>query len=238
MQSYFVTATGTDTGKTFCTAGLLRAARAAGWDLAAIKPVLSGYDPTSPAGSDPAMLLAAMERAVTAETVAQISPFRFFAPLSPDMAAAREGQQIDPTEVTDFCRASIAETPAGLLIEGVGGVAVPLAPEYLVADWIAALGLPAILVAGTYLGTLSHTITAADFLLRRGITIAALLLNDHTQGPVPAAETAASLASYIAAPCHVIPADAGPAAFQPVLQTLWAGRVSPAGPAFRRSTEI
>jgi dethiobiotin synthetase len=93
MRSYFVTATGTDIGKTYITAGILRAARAAGRPVSAIKPVLSGYSPEFAAGSDPAVLLAAMGKRVTQHNIAAISPWRFTAPLSPDMAAARENRR-------------------------------------------------------------------------------------------------------------------------------------------------
>jgi len=207
MQSYFVTATGTDIGKTYVTAGIIRAAREAGRPATAIKPLLSGYGPETAAASDPAILLTAMGKRVTHRNISAISPWLFSAPLSPDMAAAREGRSIDFAALVTFCEAAIATAPGTLLIEGVGGVAVPLDEKHLVADWIASLRTPAILVAGTYLGTLSHTITAAETLAVRGIAIAAIVLNESLNAPVSPAETAASLARFLPHPIHIIPRD-------------------------------
>ena len=193
MNSYFVTATGTDIGKTFCTAGLLRANPG----LRAIKPLLSGYEAGEP--SDSSALLAAMGQLVTAQTIAAITPWRYKAALSPDMAAAREGQSIDYEALLGFCRVELAKGPT--LIEGAGGAAVPLTAAKMTADWIADLRLPVLLVSGTYLGSISHCITTAAFLLRRGISIHAILLNESTNAPVPAEETQATLARYL--PCRM-----------------------------------
>ena len=96
----FVTATGTGIGKTHVACGLLRAQGGAG-----LKPVLSGFDPASAADSDAGRLLAAMGRPITPETIAAISPWRFAAPLSPDMAAAREGRAVPFEALIAACRA-------------------------------------------------------------------------------------------------------------------------------------
>ncbi len=207
MRSYFITATGTEIGKTYVTAGILRAARAAGWQAGAVKPVLSGYSLASAAESDPALLLAAMGKRVTARNIAAISPWRYAAPLSPDMAAQREGRWIDIAALTQFCRAAMAQPADMLLIEGVGGVAVPLDGKTLVADWIADLAVPAVMVAGTYLGTISHSITAAEALWARKVRIAALVLSESPDSPVPPAETADVLGRFLNVPIHVIPRD-------------------------------
>ena len=195
MNSYFVTATGTDIGKTFCTAGLLRANPS----FRAIKPLLSGYEPGEV--SDSSILLTAMGAEVTAQNIAAITPWRYKAPLSPDMAAAREGQSIDDAALLGFCRVELAKGPT--LIEGAGGAAVPLTETKMTADWIADLNLPVLLVSGTYLGSISHCITTAEFLLRRGISIHAILLNESATAPVPTAETQAALARYL--PCRIFP---------------------------------
>jgi dethiobiotin synthetase len=220
MRSYFVTATGTDIGKTYVTAGIIRAARQAGRQFSAIKPLLSGYNPQDAASSDPAILLAAMGKQVTNQNIASITPWRFAAPLSPDMAAAREGRQIDIEALTTFCKAAIETAPETLLIEGVGGVAVPLDAIRVVADWIASLRIPAILVGGSYLGTISHTITAAETLVVRGIGIAAIVLNQSLQDPVPPEETASVLARFLPHPIHIIPRNSGDDPFRELAASL------------------
>jgi hypothetical protein len=73
MKAAFVTATGTDIGKTYVTAGIIRAMREQGRPASAIKPVMSGYDPGRPEASDAGILLAAMGKPVNAETVAAMS---------------------------------------------------------------------------------------------------------------------------------------------------------------------
>ncbi len=109
MSAFFVTGSGTDVGKTFVTAGLVRALKAHGRAVDVLKPVVSGYNADNPAGSDPAVLLEALARPQTEENLAQISPWRFRAPLSPDMAAATEGRAIDMAAVTAFCREAVAD---------------------------------------------------------------------------------------------------------------------------------
>ncbi|HWE05801.1 MAG TPA: dethiobiotin synthase, partial [Rhizomicrobium sp.] len=151
MSAYFVTATGTDIGKTYVTAGLIRHLRAGNAPVFALKPVVSGFDMAEAQASDPGILLRALGESVTPQAIARTSPWRFSAPLSPDMAAAREGRTIPFHELVAFCRDEIASTTGTLFIEGVGGVMVPLDAENTVLDWIAALHAPVILVAGTYL---------------------------------------------------------------------------------------
>ncbi|HEY0282364.1 MAG TPA: dethiobiotin synthase, partial [Rhizomicrobium sp.] len=121
MSAYFVTATGTDIGKTFIAAGLLRALHEAGQPVWALKPVLSGFDAADARGSDPDVLLEAMGHAVSPDCIARISPWHFAAPLSPDMAAAREGKEIDFAALIAFCREAVEGHRGTLLIEGVGG---------------------------------------------------------------------------------------------------------------------
>ena len=195
MSACFVTATGTDIGKTFVAAGLLRALRERKKVVAAIKPVISGFDMARARASDTGVLLDAMGEAVTPDAVEQISPWRFAAALSPDMAAARENRAIDFDKLVAYCR-DAAAWPGTLLIEGVGGVMVPLDARHTVLDWMAALGLPAILVTGSYLGTISHTLTALDAVRRAGVTIAALVVNDSGDGAVPLADTVESLGRF------------------------------------------
>src|SRR5262249_56901470 len=108
MTAVFITATGTDIGKTFLTAGLIRHIRGAGCAVAAIKPIVSGFDPGAWEESDPAVLLAALGRPVALEEVERISPWRFKVPLSPHMAGRREGRAIRLSDVVEVCRRSIA----------------------------------------------------------------------------------------------------------------------------------
>lgn len=179
MSAYFITATGTDIGKTFATCAL---SAATGWP--AYKPVISGFTGTD---TDTHRLIDAMGQG----KVEEVSPWRFTAPLSPDMAAAREGRVLDYAALLDWCRAR-AQSPG--FIEGVGGVMVPLDDRHTTRDWMHALGLPVILVAGSYLGSISHTLSAVEVL--NPLSIRAILVSESAQSSVPLADTCATLARH------------------------------------------
>ncbi len=196
MSAVFITATGTEIGKTFVAVGLIRALRRAGQPVQALKPIVSGFDPAAAEDSDPGCLLAALGQPVTPETVAAIAPWRFRAPLSPDMAAQREGTAIDVEALLGFCLQAMAKRDGVLLIEGVGGVMVPLDARHTVLDWMEALDLPVILVCGSYLGSISHTLTAVDVLVRHGLRIAALVVNETVGSTVDLVETVETLTRF------------------------------------------
>ena len=210
MSMLFVTATGTEIGKTVVTAALCREFRAAGRRVRALKPVLSGYDPAALHESDPGVLLASLDKEVTEKAVAAITPWRFSAPLSPDMAAAREGRSLDLREIAAFCR---AEEGDPVLIEGIGGAMVPLNDEHTVLDWIAELAVPALVVTGSYLGTISHTLTTLAAIRARGVSVAGLVISESEESPVPPAETAETIAHHAGPlPIAILPRlPAGPA---------------------------
>jgi dethiobiotin synthetase len=196
VAAYFVTSTGTDVGKTFVTAGLIRTLRVSNQAVAALKPVVSGYDSSVVETSDPAVLLAALGRPVAADEVERIAPWRFRAPLSPDLAAAREGRSIAFDELIAFSRAAIDNTKGILFIEGVGGIMVPLDGTRTVLDWMAALDIPLLLVVGGYLGTISHTLTALDVIAQRKLAIAAIVVSESERNPVELDDTVASIARF------------------------------------------
>jgi dethiobiotin synthetase len=196
MTAYFVTSTGTDIGKTFVTAGLIRYLRGAGQPINALKPVVSGYDSSVVETSDPAVLLGALGRQVSADEIATSAPWRFRAPLSPDMAAAREGRSVDFDQLIAFSRAAIEASNGMLFIEGVGGIMVPLDGKRTVLDWMAALDIPLLLVVGGYLGAISHTLTALDVIAQRHLKIAAIVVSESERGTVELDDTVESIARF------------------------------------------
>ncbi len=195
MTAVFVTSTGTDIGKTFVTAGLIRHLRAAGKPVAAIKPIVSGFDPYAAENSDPGILLGALGRPVTPDEITRISPWRFTAPLSPDFAARHEGRSVDFNAVVDFSQRAMSANQT-LFIEGVGGIMVPLDTRHTVLDWMTALRLPLILVVGSYVGTLSHTFTALHVLAQRNLSTLAVVVSETPESPAPLDETVATIARF------------------------------------------
>lgn len=204
MSAYFVTGTGTDIGKTWLTCALLRHWRDAGRAVQAFKPVLSGFDMATAEASDAGKILAALGRKIDVAALDEIAPWRFAAPLSPDMAAAREGRRVDFEALVALTHRIASAEFLPTLVEGVGGVMVPLDAEHTVRDWIAASGLPCILVAGSYLGSLSHTLTALEALRKvprrthsAGAGVTAIVVNESPDSSVSLHETLASLRSHV-----------------------------------------
>ncbi len=168
---------GTDTGvgKTVVSARLCRhfaaTERVVYW-----KPIASGLAE----GSDSATV-AELAAAEIAAGRLRIHPesFTFSAPLSPHLAARLEGRRVDSTRVAAEL-AGLRSTGGHdrLLIEGVGGLLVPLDDDgELLADLVARLAMPALLVARSTLGTINHTLLSLEAARQRGITIAGIVLN-------------------------------------------------------------
>ncbi|HTQ13482.1 MAG TPA: dethiobiotin synthase [Rhizomicrobium sp.] len=196
MSALFITGTGTGIGKTFVTAGLIRHLRGLGREVSALKPVISGFDRENPATSDSGVLLRALGEEITQPALNRLSPWRFAAPLSPDMAGARENREIDFDVLVGYCEQAMKQGEH-LFIEGVGGVMVPLDGRHTVLDWIAALRQPTLLVTGSYLGAISHTLTAAECLARRKIPPRGIVISETGDGAVPVADTIATLKRFL-----------------------------------------
>ena len=138
-----------------------------------------------------------MGRAATPESIEAIAPFRYAAPLAPDMAARREAKLLHLAEVVDFCRARIDEANAPLFIEGVGGMMSPIAEDGTCLDLIHALNAHVLLVAGSYLGAISHALTAAAALNARGGTLACVVVNESAAYNIGVEETRAAVARFL-----------------------------------------
>ncbi len=152
MTGLFVTATDTGVGKTVLTAGLAIALRARGHSVGVVKPVQSGALAGDPDGD--AVLLKRWTG--VAEPVDEIAPYCFAAPLAPLVAAEREGRAVDRADVVERVRA-LADRYEAILVEGAGGLLVPVGEDWTVADLAVSLGLPLVVVARAGLGTVNHT---------------------------------------------------------------------------------
>lgn len=195
MTAFFVTSTGTGVGKTFLTAALVEYFRGLGKTVEAYKPVISGFDAAAAEESDTGVLLSALGRRVTSEEIARISPWRFAAPLSPHMAARREGRTIDFSALITYSKSKSSSADV-VLVEGVGGIMVPLDNHHTVLDWMKQIGLPALLVVGSYLGTISHTLSALDVLGRYQIDVRAVVVNETPGSSVELQDTVAAIQEF------------------------------------------
>jgi dethiobiotin synthetase len=190
----FITGSGTEIGKTFLARALIAQLRRQGVSVDAIKPVITGFDAAKAAESDAGLLLSALGLPIDDAHLDRMSPWRFGAPLSPDLAAARENREIPFDALLDF--SSGREHADVVLIEGVGGVMVPLDRRHTVVDWIAMLEIETVLVTGTYLGAISHALTAREVLELRGIPLRAIVVSESVDPAVPALETVGVLERF------------------------------------------
>ncbi|MDE1903037.1 MAG: dethiobiotin synthase [Alphaproteobacteria bacterium] len=197
MSAIFVTGAGTDIGKTFVACGLVAELRRRCRAVAAFKPLVSGFDPAHAPASDPGALLAALGEPVSPANLDRIAPFRYRAALAPDMAAAAEGKSVDFDAVVAFSRRAMIAADR-VIIEGVGGVMSPITERHTVIDWIAALGVPALLISGTYLGAQTHALTALAALQRRSVAVHAVVASETTGSTVSLSENMRSLARFTA----------------------------------------
>ena len=120
-----------------------------------------------------------------------------FAPrLSPDLAARREGRSIDVDAVVAYCQGAIERRRDILLIEGVGGIMVPLDEHRTILDVMMALRVPLILVTGSYRGTISHTLTALNSLFRRDMNVLATIVSETPGSSIPLGDVVASIGRF------------------------------------------
>ena len=171
MRGLFVTGTDTGVGKTEVSCALVAAARADGFDLGAMKPAQSGVEPGDP--GDAQRLRAAAGETDPPELVC---PYTFAAPQAPGVAARLAGGEIRLEVILEAARVLAARHTA-LLVEGAGGLLVPLTPRHSYADLAVALGLPVLVVARAGLGTVNHTALTVEALRARGLAVAGVVLN-------------------------------------------------------------
>jgi dethiobiotin synthetase len=177
MAGLFITATGTEIGKTLVTASIAHQLRAAGKPVAAIKPIISGIDEADMSGTDTQIIADGLGRTLDADALNEISPFRYKAPLAPSMAAKLEGKTLNYDALIDTCK-QVLSTNAFTLLEGVGGSFVPLTDAKQVAHWISDLSLNSVVVAGSYLGTLSHITATLEAMQARDLPVKALIISE------------------------------------------------------------
>lgn len=202
MKTLFITSSGTEIGKTFISCNLIRKLIDEGKSVLPLKPIISGWD-NNDQENDTIKLLQAANMEITEDNINMVSPWRFTAPLSPDMAAGKEGKSILLDDVVSFCKQERGQDI--LLIEGVGGVMVPLNNEHMVIDWIEKLSCEVILVVGSYLGAISHTLTAYHALKSRNITIKEVVISETPESTVDLLDTKKTLANFISEEIVVMP---------------------------------
>lgn len=193
-SKFFITSSGTGVGKTLITSALAYQLAQKGERVAALKPVISGFKQTDK-NNDTAQLLASLDLPYDRAHIDAISPWRFKSALSPNMAAKQETKELPFADLIQFCE--LTRLADHVLVEGVGGVMTPLDNKHTVLDWMVALHWPVVMVVGSYLGSLSHTITACEAVRARGLTIAALIVSESENSEVDFKETCLTLKKFV-----------------------------------------
>jgi dethiobiotin synthetase len=175
-RGFFITGTDTGVGKTVVTAALIRALKGRGLSVCGMKPVESGCERDGSGNLVPADGTFLMKASGVKEPLDDITPYCFEHPLAPMVAAELEMRAIDMLWV-ERAYERLSERYDIMVVEGVGGLMVPLQREYSVLDMAKALGLPVIVVASAFLGTINHTILTVDRALSEGLDVAGVILN-------------------------------------------------------------
>jgi dethiobiotin synthetase len=175
----FITGTDTAIGKTVVTAALALCLKQRGLRVAAMKPIETGCSNERELGSDAERLRTIMAAATSIEL---ISPYRFALPLAPRAAARATEVTIEIDRITAAYR-TLANDYDFVLVEGIGGLMVPLSEKMDVRDLIAALGLPTLVVGLAALGGVNHALLTIEALRQRAIFIAGIVLNQLVSEP-------------------------------------------------------
>ncbi len=176
-KALFIVGTGTGVGKTVVSSLLLGFLLEKGIKISYQKWVSTG-------GEVPEDLLYCLEKnnlPYSGEKLETQVPFRFLMPASPHLAAEREGRQVDPELIKTVFFQSIQENDL-LLVEGVGGVMVPLRRDLLLCDFLAEFQMPVLIVARSGLGTINHTLLTIEALRQRKIPLLGVVFSDEEAG--------------------------------------------------------
>jgi dethiobiotin synthetase len=184
VNGIFVTGTDTDVGKTMISSGLAAVLKEKKLDVGVFKPLLSGIAREDPI-SDTSLL---KQLSQTSLSYKEITPFEFKEPLAPYMAAKLEGKSVRLEQVLNHWE-NIKGKHDFFIVEGAGGISVPLGEDFLVSDLIKALKLPIVIVARPNLGTVNHIFLTVQYAKSQGLTIAGIVINGINEHPDLAEKT-------------------------------------------------
>jgi dethiobiotin synthetase len=183
VRGVFVAGTDTGVGKSVVAAAICAGLAARGERVAAFKPAVTGLDEDPSEGWPPDHELLAAA-AGSGQGPEEVAPYRFGPAVSPHLAAELEGSEIAPKRLVEAARSS-GEASDALVCEGVGGLLVPLAWDYLVRDLAAELGLPLVIAARPGLGTINHSLLTVQAARAAGLRVLAVVMTPWPARPAP-----------------------------------------------------
>lgn len=175
-RGWFVTGTDTGVGKTVVACAIAEQLRARGIDVGVMKPIETGVGAQGPLDA-----IALAEAAGVDDAMELVCPVRLELPAAPDVAAAAEGRAIDRDAIR-AAWATLRERHAAMLVEGAGGLLVPIAEGFSMAQLSRELALPLLVVARGRLGTVNHTLLTLEVADARGLPVAGVVIS---HGPIP-----------------------------------------------------
>jgi len=209
-RGLLITGTDTGVGKTYVACGLAGALRRRGFSVAPFKPAETGcaFDEQSQrlVPADAELLRQASATQASLET---ICPYRFEPPVAPWVAAEQAGVTIDQQHL-ERCYRELSASHDIVLVETAGGIVVPLGENFHYADLARRLGLPVLVVIGSKLGAINHTLLTLDLLRRSGLAVLACVLNHpHREQDSAIATNEQTLRKLVPLPLYVIPNHVG-----------------------------
>ncbi len=184
-RSFFVTSTGTGIGKTFISVKIIEYFLKNQITIEPFKPVLSGYDKKNIKESDSGKLLTAINTELSFSNIESISPWLFSRPVAPTLAAKYENKKITFQSLKKWCIDKKRYSNSNYqLFEGAGGLMVPIQKRKTFINLFKELRMPVILIVGSYLGTISHTLSAYENLKTNKIDIINIIINEGNKKAV------------------------------------------------------
>ena len=169
-RGLFITGTDTGVGKTIVAASLVASLRHSGFDMGVMKPIETGFSLRS---SDAVFL---KKIAAVKDSLDSICPYRLKHPLSPFTAAKMENVSIGFERIAR-AYGELLQNHQALLVEGAGGLLVPIARDKMMADLAFCLELPVLIISRTGLGTINHTLLSVEAARKRGVEVAGVIFN-------------------------------------------------------------
>ncbi|MFC3153518.1 dethiobiotin synthase [Litoribrevibacter euphylliae] len=196
----FITGTDTEVGKTFVTAGLLKAFEAEGYSTLGLKPVSAGCDVTED-GLRNEDALALQQAASVKVAYESVNPVAYEPAIAPHIAAMEKGKLLTASSLEGFVRGALLKPAQVKLIEGAGGWFTPLNYRETLADLVKKLDVPVILVVGMRLGCLNHALLTVAALQSSGLKLAGWVANRVDPEMSRYEENLETLKQMIDAPC-------------------------------------
>ena len=177
-KNIFITSTGTNIGKTYCTVEILKEMLHRKVLFNAYKPILSGFNILNIKDSDSYKILNTYKKEPEIEDIKEISPWLFEKPIAPSIAAKKENKSLKYNDVLEWCLKK-SDNKIINIFEGAGGLLVPIEKTKTILDLMKDLNSKVVLVVGNYLGSVSHTISAIQNLQHANLQIINIIINKN-----------------------------------------------------------